>query len=64
MKYLISIVLCFLTYSVNAEKENEPEKNAIVLHDGDGLTVLFYYGHYYIINPEHADMCPCKAALH
>ena len=63
MKYLITMVLCFLACSVNAEKENEPEKNAIVLHDADGLTILFYYGHYYIINPEHADMCSCKEKL-
>lgn len=38
--------------------------NATIYHDGDGSTMMSYYGHDYEIKLNHSNACPCKAALH
>lgn len=59
IRYLITILICMSCF-IHSEENKEPEYNATIWQDGDGLTVLYYYGHYYIINLTHANMCPCK----
>lgn len=59
MKYFILIMLCFLTCSFHAEEKKEPEFNATIWQDGDGMMLIYYHGHYFFCYPEHIEICPC-----
>lgn len=67
MKYLVTILLSmsFLLHSTEKKQIEKPIKpNATVWQDGDGMMVIYFYGHYFFCYPNHSEKCPCKADLH
>lgn len=60
--FIATLTLCLLTLTLSAKSTQKKENtnNATVLHDGDGLTILYYFGHYYTIDVSHSEFCPCN----